>query len=451
MDAAPSVPTDAAHPHGSVLLLWLVYGVLLLGVLGIWLLYVDHVPSVLAYAYRYDFLSVYIGARAVVTGHGAAVYDLALQRTLTDAAIAPFTRSLLLPFIYPAYMAVALAPLGALPYPVAFVLWDLINVAIVARVLFRLVPSTAARRDERIALVLIVASFVPLLLGLLQGQFQLVVLLGLVEMVLALRAGHERRAGAWLLLGLAKPHLILLPLLALLLARRWRTLAVFIAGSAAVLAGSLMVVGNWLLPYLRLLTGFSGSGEELSNYPDAMSNWRGLLTVLSGGDQGAVTLGLLIGLDLLGVAAIVALYLRAPGRGVATGRPATTADEVRMAGAILAGLLISPYLYLHDTVPALLAGCMLWRAGQSARADGMGNPVRLRLLDVLLVVGPLAAYAAQIWVTGIGPVQVGPWYMTILLVAVFWAWSGLLHRRAPSVAEVVPAGAPVATREPLAR
>ena len=40
MDAAPAVPTDApARPRGSVLLLWLVYGILLLVVLGIWLLW----------------------------------------------------------------------------------------------------------------------------------------------------------------------------------------------------------------------------------------------------------------------------------------------------------------------------------------------------------------------------------------------------------------------------
>jgi hypothetical protein len=54
-------------------LAWLVYGTLLALVLSGWLLYAAGQTSVLGYAYRYDFLTMYIGVRAVVTGQGARV------------------------------------------------------------------------------------------------------------------------------------------------------------------------------------------------------------------------------------------------------------------------------------------------------------------------------------------------------------------------------------------
>src|SRR6476660_2833282 len=107
-------------PESRVLLLaLLVYGLLFALPLVGWLFFAAHQTSVLGYAYRYDFLSMFIGARAVVVGHGLHLYDLDLQRTLSAMAIAPFQRPWLLPFVYPAYDAVLLAPVGWLSYGTA--------------------------------------------------------------------------------------------------------------------------------------------------------------------------------------------------------------------------------------------------------------------------------------------------------------------------------------------
>ena len=109
----------------------------------------------------------------------------------------------------------------------------------------RLVTTTARTVAERGALLLAILAFLPLTITLWQGQLAIPIWLALTGAVLALRAGQERRAGAWLILGLLKPQLIALPLLALLVGRRWRALGVVAAGTAGVLGVSLLAFGNW--------------------------------------------------------------------------------------------------------------------------------------------------------------------------------------------------------------
>lgn len=421
---------------------WVVYGTLLTLVLSGWLLYAASQSSVLSYAYRYDFLTMYIGVRAVVTQQGAHLYDLGVQRQLTDAAIAPFTRPLLLPHIYPGYVAVVLAPLGLVPYATAFVLWSVLNVVITAVIICRLVLNTARTRFDRVAVFLIAASFVPILLGLLHGQFGLLALLGLVGAVLALRAGHERRAGAWLLLALIKPQVIALPLLALFLWGRWRVLTVVALGSAVCLAVSFAVLGNWIPPYLTILGELTSQGAALSNYPGAMHNWRGFVYNLLGTDSTLLAAVLLGGLSLASVALAVAVaWFSARRRAFAA--PATTLErlgwEVRLAVVILLGLLATPHLFLHDMMFSLVAGCMLWRASsQSLAVADAAFRLRgwLHLLRWLLGIGPLVLLVAQFWT---GPITLVPLYSTALIGVALWTWHLVEARALPIPSEDGPA------------
>jgi hypothetical protein len=424
-------------------LAWLVYGTLLALVLSGWLLYATGQTSVLGYAYRYDFLTMYIGVRAVVTGQGAHLYDLALQRQLTDAAIAPLSRPLLLPHIYPGYVAVLLAPLGLVSYATAFVLWSLLNVGMAAAIIRTLVLTTARRRAERVAIFLVAASFVPILLGLLHGQFGLVALLGLVGAVGALRRGQQGRAGLWLLLCLIKPQVIVLPLLALLIWRAWRTLAVVALGAAACLVVSFAVLGNWIPPYLAILEELTRQGEALSNYPGAMHNWRGLVYNLLGTDSSPQAVLLLGGLTLATVVLAVGVSWQQARRATfAATAPARDrlGWEVRWAVVILLGLLATPHLFLHDMMFSLIAGCMLWRASSRVLAAGVAPPLRgwLHLLRWLLGIGPLALLAAQF---GAGPLGLVPAYSTLLIGVALWTWHLVEAHALPLVADDAPPGA----------
>ena len=62
-----------------------------------------------------------------------------------------------------------------------------------------------------------------------------------------------RPAGLWAILGLVKPQILIAPLLALLVARRWRALLVFGAGAASLVGVSFLVLGSWIPEYLSFL------------------------------------------------------------------------------------------------------------------------------------------------------------------------------------------------------
>ena len=61
-------------------------------------------------------------------------------------------------------------------------------------------------------------------------------------------------------------------MLALLVMRRWRTLAVFSGGSALILGLSLLVAGNWLPAYLDFLRYYTGQGASTGDIPFLMQN-----------------------------------------------------------------------------------------------------------------------------------------------------------------------------------
>src|SRR5215469_17224824 len=110
-----SMDTEASALRTSSYLLprWLpwCHAILLLVTLVFWGMFIYHAEP-LGYVYKRDFLCLYVGARAAAEGHSQQVYESQLQSQLTNSAILPYHRSTLLPFVYPAYVALLLAPLG---------------------------------------------------------------------------------------------------------------------------------------------------------------------------------------------------------------------------------------------------------------------------------------------------------------------------------------------------
>lgn len=392
-----------------------VYGGLFLLMVFGWLLYASGFPSVLAYAYRYDFLNVYVGGRAILQGQAGQLYDLAVQRTLSDAALLPFNRPLLLPYTYPPYVAILFAPLTLLSYANAFTLWDILNLLMAAWVIRRVVRAEPARPGERPARFVIAASFMPLALVLLHAQFGLPVLLGLTEAWLALRAGRDWRAGGWLVLGLIKPQLILLPLLVLVVQRRWRPLVV-VAGVGSLLAVlSFVVCGNWVPSYSSLLALMQDPAQPIADAPWVMHNWRALVYDLLGTDQSFLAVGLLGGLTLLsaGVVAGVALVMRRAA--------APLALDIPLVLAVFLGALAVPHLYLHDMVILLWPGLILWLLCDQARVGQLPPALarRIHLLRWLLGLGPALIFVAQFWNPPF--VALVPWYLVGLVAVALWA------------------------------
>lgn len=412
---APPAPADISQ-RIPLYLGWVAYGVILCTLFGGWLIHASSTPDLLGELYGRDFLYAYMGMQAVAQGHGPQIYSPDAHLQILQALPgmpAPLieTRS----YVWPAYNGMLLAPLGLLPYPAAFLVWDSINLLVIGGVLYRLARYSARPGGARPLLFLAGAAFAPVFITLIQGQFSFFPLLGLAGAWLALAAGRERAAGAWLLCGLLKPQLILVPLLALLVGRHWRTLAVFAAGSAAVLLASFLVCGNWLPAYVQLLTGQNTPGGVSGDWPGLMLNWRSIIYTLLGEDTTPLAVALRTGLAVVTLAAVVALaWPRPQGSRV----PA----EVGFGVAVLAGLLIVPHVYPHDGAVALVAGFLFWRASHPAptRQEEPPGAGRRHLLRRLLGVGPVVMFLSLL----IGSLQFHPgaWYFAALLACVLWAW-----------------------------
>ncbi len=401
MSTIPAITAGTVRGSWTLRLVAWTYMVGLAVMLSLWAVFLTRQTSLLDYSYRYDFLCGYVGARAVVTGNSGKLYDLSEQHLLSDAAIAPYQRSRLLPFVYPAYVALLLAPLGGLSYAHAFLLWDGINLVLALILSVRLSQLGSGKR-EKMAFFFAAWAAVPLLLTLLHAQFGMLPALGLGEALLALRAGKKARAGAWLLLGLIKPQLILAPVFALLCWRCWRAVGTFVAGTCLLAAASFAALGFWIPAYLRLLAEFERLGPELSLYPGAMQNWRGAGWVAFG-PHGAMFTLLLTGLSIL-------LILQLAWR--------RSRWESRLAAIVLLGLLISPHLFLHDLVIAIPAGIFLYVGLPSNQS------VTALFLRGALALAPVVFFLAQ---TGsFGRIQIAPYY----LMAVVFLTIAALHGKA---------------------
>src|SRR5580704_2546324 len=309
--------------------------------------------SLLGYVYSRDFSSVYVGAQIVAEGRGAQLYNLEVQRSRMDAYLLPYRRYNLLPYVYPAYVAVLLSPLAHLSLSKAFLFWAFLNFAITAWIARRLIWDRFVTPRLRLAVLIAFLTWVPLQLTLGHSQMGLLCALGFTEALTLLEARKFWQAGCWLALGLMKPQLLVLPLLSLVLWRCWRTLASFATVVLIILGLSFAKLGLWISAYLRFLAVFNRGGAHVSVYPTAMQNWRGLVS-------------LLLGTDLVAQWFLALLTIASIGLAVFVSFPSSDSSELppdwqaRFAVAICLGILASPYLYGHDWVIALPALIVLF-------------------------------------------------------------------------------------------
>jgi hypothetical protein len=327
--------------------------------------YLVHEGDLLRVGYKMDFLGIYVGSQIVASGAGSQLYDLPTQAAFSAAAVEPLKRGIM-PFVYPAYVAVILKPLGLLDFRSAIKVWFLVNLAAVFWSGIRLARFFGCGVVGQFVVLVIFLSWPPLQVTLIQGQMGLLPTVGFIESLIALAAGREWRAGFCLSLGLMKPQMILLPVLWFLLRGSWRVLASFSAVAAGVLGVSIASVGFWIPKYLHFLGEYNRRGAELALYPIAMQNWRGLACWLFGTDSGWSSRIVVLLLTGLSVLALVFLSYRG---GKERSRP-LFAWEVQFAIAIVLGLLSSPHLYVHDWVAALPAGFALWAFARESPREG---------------------------------------------------------------------------------
>ena len=355
-----------------------------------------------------DFMAFYTGASFMREGDGRELYDLTAQyRYQMELAGPPNTKWQ--PYVNPPLLAVALAPLSALPYRYAYMGFaGLMMIAFVGVILLLKPELPALTRDRTtwVTALVLTASWLPLFRVIVGGQNTVLTLLLLTGIYVAWRGGRPVTAGVFLGLLTYKPQFALL--MGLVFVARGMKTALAAAGVTAgahYLLGAVFAGTDWPLTMLRSLRGYRLIEEE--NFSTHFS----LLPTLSHSLPEAAA-WLLAGVAITAVIVVVVRLARQIEPGDA-GFPL-------LYGLVVAGgMLVSPHLQHYDVailaLPVLLCLDSLLKEGRVP-----GVPARL-LLAAGFVLYPVYRLGEAL---GFQPLFL--WLLAVFL----WAWT-LLRRAGP--------------------
>ncbi len=336
-----------------------------------------------------DFRIFYVAAEAGVRYGWPSIYDLAKLRALSASFPAGQTYiNEQLPFINPPLLAWLIAPLTALPVPIAFALWSALSLAALLWAWQIAAPYAGLRKA---ALLLLVLALWPVLDAFYFGQPSLIVLALVATAWWFCLRNQPLAAGAALAVATGlKPHVVILVPFALAAAGHYRVFLAW-AGACVVLAAAFVVtlgadgLSNW---WQVLLYGQTDTGQ-----------WRYTLAFVAG------TGPLSYGLELLqGVAALV------------IARRARANLNVVLAAGLVGSLALAFHLHQYDYIGLVLAAWLILRTSPplwhrlwllagvaSMQALSVGQPVPQLVWDAgwLVILGlatsarPLAELAVD--------------------------------------------------------
>lgn len=359
-----------------------------------------------------DFTGLYVAGQMVRNGEGSRLYDLDLQyqlqrRFAPDVSI----RHGALPYVHPPFEALLFAPLSRLPYPAAYLVWNGLNLAILAGAMVLIRPRLPLGQGRNLGLLLLISiAYFPVFISLLQGQDMPLLLLGIAGAFIRFQAGNDFRAGCWLGLGLFRPQLIL-PLVFIILlgqtgsGRSGRKSAMMLSlglGLVALLEGAASVaVSGWsgFLSYPKYVWTLEANHAYGAIVPADMPNVRGLVAALLP-DAGRAALIAVAGVSL-GILILAGLVFRRARHTPNTG--------LGFALALIATVLTSYHAFMYDLALLLWAALLVLSYLRDAQSQ---------------------ADAVSLWLT-LGPV--GVLFFTPLLM-LLWLHLGRLNLLAPVLA-----------------
>ena len=286
-----------------------------------------------------DFVNFYVGASIVCAGNGAKLYDRQIQDAAFKSILGHTSNQY---FLHPAFEAGAFAPLTLLSLEQAFILWTLINVALLGLlplILMRCIPLVA----ERPYLGLLGFCFLPALTAIVLGQDSVLLLFVIASSYLLIQKQKDLAAGLVLSLATIKFQYVLILLPLLLVARKLRVGAGFGLGCAFLgVAFSLITGPRGLLEYFRFVRSFETHSGYGGLNPTLMVNARGFLAGV----------GWTAHSTLCAVAGGIALF----GLGVLAARTAGKSEQRSLAFALYVtiALAAAPYAHFPDMTILLL-------------------------------------------------------------------------------------------------
>ena len=326
-----------------------------------------------------DFVNFYLGARIVRQGGGAQLYRRQTQDAAYEALVGYRPNQY---FLHPPFEAAALAPLTWLSLEHAFVLWMLINIALLGGSVLWLMPCNLLVRDKPLLALLVCFGFFPALIALNLGQDSILLLFILCAAYFLICRGKELEAGLVLAFVAIKFQYLAILVPLLLLSRRVRALAGLVAGAMLLGIVSLLVTGpRGLWEYFTFVRRFDANGGYGGLNPALMVNARGFLTGLGATAHIPVT-SVAIGILLTAVAAVVAFRSREPD------------ERLLFALFVTVALAASPYAHFPDMTIVLLPVLVVL---DYARTNQPRRLLTLTSLTVLVVPWLLVSAGTHHW------------------------------------------------------
>ena len=370
-----------------------------------------------------DYTAFMTGWTIVLDGRGHDLYDVATQAEVQRQLLGGQSfEAGLNPFNNPPHLVLPFVPLAVLPLLPSYVVWGVVQVGLLAWLGWRLLTQVAAdwRGSERVLLIVAMLAMPPLVITLFQGALSLVVTVAMLEAFIALRAGRDRAAAAWLVVGSLKPQVVVAVGAAVVGGRRWRVVGWGLGILAVTVALATIVLGVGIWPaYARFLGDYVGSFDVLSVRPSVMWNLRGTITMLVGPDRAADAASAINTVALVvwiaGLVGIAAWWSRR------TWEPASPRFQLGFALTLVLGMLLSPHLNPHDGMLLVPAGALAYGAIRAERSGPAFGALLFAAPFLILVANPLSAN--EVWGTLIR--------VPVVIMLVMVGWIAVTLARAP--------------------
>jgi hypothetical protein len=314
---------------------------------------------------RVDFAVFWAAAKLAFNGLPLAVFD---RQALLAAAGVPGAESLTnFLWLYPASFLVALTPLGALSFSLAFpafIVSSAIAFALAVRSPASVLPGLAR---------LMLASPVAVYCCLIIGQTGVLWTAGLVAGLWAMRCGNAVAAGFAIALLTMKPQLGLLIPVALIAARQWAIIG-WVSGFTLVLIGIATALTGpeyWAL-HVDALRNVADRAADGALRMHLLISSYGFLRALD------IAHGTAFAFQVALTASLIAMI------GWVWSRPGLS-DDLKCATLCAAIPLATPYAYYYEMPILLAAALFLIR-------DGFGRYLASKAWLLVLWIGPAPVF-----------------------------------------------------------
>ena len=308
-----------------------------------------------------DFSCFYRAGRMFLAGRGGDIYNLAAEQafdgSLMGQLAVPGKLFYTLPFVFTPPTLLIFAPLAALPYQLADLVWLVLNVTILIAMPVFISTILRLGTGGTCVAVLLPSLFLPITWAIAEGQIS-IILLGIFSMLfISLYRNRNFEAGCWIALTAIKPQFTFPVLIIALASRNWRAIRGFAVTSLCLLLVSFYFVG-WpttlefpatIVSYSKLPVSLNG---QLGEHPLDMPNIRGICDNIL-----TLTVGRSVSIAL--ATAICLLLLWTAYR---------TSDVTRWFPALLVvTLLVSYHVYPHDMAPLAITVPLLAYSARGRR------------------------------------------------------------------------------------